>query len=80
MSETIAVSVTLHAVLRDITGRHDRFSVVLKRGAKVSDLIHAVGLREEEAGMVVIRGQLVDGDTVLCDGMDIDVFPPLSGG
>ncbi|MGE5593925.1 MAG: MoaD/ThiS family protein [Betaproteobacteria bacterium] len=80
MSETITVSLTLHAVLRDITGRHDRFPVVLKRGSRVSDLIHAVGLREDDAGMVVIRGRLVDHDCVLCDGMEVDVFPPLSGG
>ncbi|MCR4403647.1 MAG: MoaD/ThiS family protein [Firmicutes bacterium] len=80
MSETITVNLTLHTVLRDITGKRDRFPVTLEPGSRVSDLLHAVGLREDDAGMVVARGRLLEHDCALHDGMEIDVFPPLSGG
>lgn len=77
---SITVNVALHAILRDMTGRRDRFPVSLGPGSRVSDVLRMLGLSEDDVGMVVVRGRLVDRDYLLCDGTEIDVFPPLSGG
>lgn len=77
---SVTVRVALYAVLRDLTGRRDRFSVSVESGSMVSDLIRAVGLSQDDAGMVVVGGRVVGPDYVLSNGIEVDIFPPLSGG
>jgi len=77
---SITVNVAVHAILRDMTGRREKFPVSLGPGSRVSDVLRMIGLSEDDVGMVVVRGRLVDRDYLPCDGTEIDVFPLLSGG
>jgi len=74
------VEVAVHAILRDMVGRRERFSVGLEAGNTIGNLLGSIGLAENEIGLVVVDGCSVDLDHRLSDGAEVDVFPPFYGG
>jgi len=49
-------------------------------GSTVIDAIEAIGLPEEEAGMLIIEGKAVEKDYALSDGDKLKIFPMVFGG
>ena len=90
MSETearaqtrICVHVRLFASYRE-AARTSRLDLALPDGARVSDLIHqlAADLPSLLAarGMVAVNHTYVGADTLLRDGDEVALIPPVSGG
>ncbi len=76
----IAVEVLLHAILADMTGKKGKFRVTLEPGSRAAALLEAIGLCEDDVGMIVVGGCVVAPEFVLSDDMQVELFPPLSGG
>jgi molybdopterin synthase sulfur carrier subunit len=79
----ITVHVKLFATLRrarpDVASGQP-FSVALAGGATIADLIHELGLPEEEVKLVFVKGRTRGREYVLIDGDDVGIFPPVGGG
>lgn len=77
------VTVRLHATLRRQTpeGYQNRLTLELAEEATVADLLQKLqlGLEPEHLLMVANRRRIEPEDR-LADGMEIDLFPPISGG
>ena len=81
---SIKVNVKLFGTLRDrVSGSYNHekgMEVLLREGATIQDLLHAIGISEKEAGFFVVNQvskRLMDR---LSDGDDIGIFLPLGGG
>lgn len=77
------VTVRLHGTLRKFlpTGTGDNVTVVeLSDGASVADAIARLGIPPAHAKMFVSGDEHLEATTVLHDGQEVNVFPPLAGG
>jgi molybdopterin converting factor small subunit len=77
------VRVRLFATLREFQpdlGLGEAFSVELRNGATVGDLIQQLGLPDEEVKIVFVNGIFRDRAHPLADGDELGIFPPVGGG
>jgi sulfur carrier protein ThiS len=75
--------VKLHAILRKYLPPDavDYTAVVeLPDGATVADAIAKLGIPPTHAKMLVSGDDYLEPDTVLRDGQEVNVFPPIAGG
>ena len=74
------VAVRLFAALRERAGTREA-ALELEEGASVDDVWPALGLGEEPAGLVyAVNRTYVDRGTLLADGDEVALIPPVSGG
>jgi molybdopterin converting factor small subunit len=78
----IAVRVRLFASLRRFhpEAADGPIAVHLEVGATVRDAVAALGIPEENAGIVVCDDRHLELDSPLRDGAEVSLFPPLAGG
>ena len=79
----ISVTVSLRATLakyRPDPACREPFSITLKAGATVVDVVDAYGMPSPFHGLVTVNGSQAEPTTVLHDGAVVDMFPPLAGG
>ncbi len=82
MADSVTISVKLFAALKKYTpqGSGDGISLCLPVGATVQDAVDMLNLPREQAGMLVVGDSYVEVGTVLEDGLELSIFPPLAGG
>lgn len=57
-----------------------RLTMNISEGAHITDLLKAIGLKNDSIGLVIVNGrQAMPGDK-LCEGDQVQFFSPLSGG
>ena len=61
-------------------GRSDGILLSLPSGATVQDAVDALKIPREQASMLVVGDTYVEVKTVLEDGVELSIFPPLAGG
>jgi len=79
----MTVRVKLHAILRKFLppAAVDNTAVLeLAEGATVADAIAKLGIPAKHASMLVSGDDYLKPETVLRDGQEINVFPPIAGG
>lgn len=77
------VSIRLHGTLRKFlpSGTRDNLTTVeLSDGASVADAIARLGIPAAHAKMFVSGDEHLEATSVLRDGQEVNVFPPLAGG
>jgi molybdopterin converting factor small subunit len=77
------VTVKLHATLKKHLppgSSADGVEVEVTDGATVADVIERLGIPAKHAGMLVSNDEYLESTTVVRDGQEINVFPPLAGG
>lgn len=81
MSE-ITVRVRLFASLRrhQPPGTDGPIPVRVPAEARVRDVVAALGIPEESAGIIVCDDRHLDLDSALRSGAEVSLFPPLAGG
>jgi molybdopterin converting factor small subunit len=77
------VTIRLNASLRryipsDAEG--SPFLLELEDGATVARVMSHLGIPDRQAQMVTVDGDQADVDTVLAEGQELSLFPPLAGG
>ena len=76
----VRVAVKLFAALREQAGARER-PLELAEGASVADVWPALGLGEEPTGLVyAVNRAYVERGTLLADGDEVALIPPVSGG
>jgi molybdopterin converting factor small subunit len=82
MASSVTVSVKLFATLKKYLppGDKEETKVTLPAGATVLDVIEALHIPKEYAGMLVAGDVYVEKETQLTDGLQLSIFPPLAGG
>jgi molybdopterin converting factor small subunit len=56
------------------------FSFEVDDGATVAQVMKRLGVPDRQAQMVTVEGEQADADTVLEEGQELSLFPPLAGG
>jgi molybdopterin synthase sulfur carrier subunit len=77
------VTVKLHATLKKYLppgSSGDGIELEVTEGATVADVIERLGIPAKHAGMLVSEDEYLESTTVVRDGQEIDIFPPLAGG
>jgi sulfur-carrier protein len=74
----IEVTVKLFATFR--AGRFDVERRTLEAGTTVADLVAALGIPEDEIGILLVRGRHADLGLVPGAGDTISIFPLVGGG
>ena len=74
----IDVTVKLFATFR--AGRFEVEQRTLEPGTTVADLVRALGIKEEEIGVLLVRGRHADVRHVPAAGDTISIFPLVGGG
>ena len=82
MAPSVTVSVKLFATLKKYLppGEMEGTTLTLPAGAKMLDVIDALKIPPDHAGMLVVGDVYVEKETPLTDGLQISIFPPLAGG
>jgi len=82
MADSITITVKLFAMLKKYVaeGNSGGISLSLPSGATVQDAVDALKIPREQANMLVVGGTYVEVKTVLEDGLELSIFPPLAGG
>jgi molybdopterin converting factor small subunit len=82
MAETVTVSVKLFATLKKYLppGSEEGTSITLPSGSTVLDVIDALKIPHEQATMLVAGDTYVEKTTLVTDGLQLNIFPPLAGG
>ena len=82
MSDGVSVSINLFAALKRYMpkGSEKKLTFELESGATVQDVVDLLEISREHAGLLVIDNKYVEADTVLEDGIELSIFPPLAGG
>ena len=82
MADSITITVKLFALLKKYVpeGRSDEILLSLPSGATVQDAVDALKIPREQASMLVVGDTYVEVKTVLEDGVELSIFPPLAGG
>ncbi len=83
----IMVTIKLFAIYRE-KANTDRVELDIKQGMKVKDLLEAVkeripSIKElviEGKGMVAVNHEVAKPDTIVNDGDEVALIPPVSGG
>lgn len=70
--------IKLFATLR--TGRFDEFLLDLEEQTTISDLLMMLKIEKKEAAIIFINGIHGDYDSVIKNGDEVAVFPPIGGG
>jgi len=76
------VTVKLHGALRKFmpTGASDGAMLDLHEGASVADVIARLGIPPGHAGMIISGDDQIESTSLLHDGQEVSLFPPLAGG
>ncbi|MCA9995525.1 MAG: MoaD/ThiS family protein [Anaerolineales bacterium] len=80
------INVKLYGVLRRyrpetaVGAPHHPFSVTLPDGARVIQLVEALGLPSGSLNAASINGEAVNIDAMLHDNDQVSLFPPTAGG
>ena len=82
MADSITITVKLFAMLKKYVpeGSGDGILLSLPSGATVQDAVDALKIPREQANMLVVGDTYVEVKTVLKDGLELSIFPPLAGG
>jgi molybdopterin converting factor small subunit len=82
MADTVTISVKLFATLKRYlpAGNTDGITLTLPQGATVQDVVDALKIPRDHAGMLVAGDTYVEINTPLTDGLQLSIFPPLAGG
>lgn len=82
MADSITITVKLFALLKKYVpeGSSDEISLSLPSGATVQDAVDVLKIPREQANMLVVGDTYVEVKTVLEDGLELSIFPPLAGG
>ncbi len=83
----IMVTIKLFAIYRE-KANTDRVELDIKQGMKVKDLLEAVkeripSIKElviEGKGMLAVNQEVAKPDTIVNDGDEVALIPPVSGG
>lgn len=78
----IRVTVSLYAHLLKYAPRRGekRFVVHLPEGSTVADLLERLAIPSKEAKLLVLNARQVEPATVIRDGDELSLFPPIAGG
>ena len=77
------VTVKLHATLRKYLPPQCSDNAVrleMPEQATVADVLRRVGIPLDHAKMIVSNGERLEPTSVLGDGQEVNLFPPLAGG
>jgi sulfur-carrier protein len=77
------VTVKLHATLKKYlpAGVQDEgVSMEVADGTKAGEIIERLGIPPKHAGMLVSGDKYLEVTSVLQEGQEVNVFPPLAGG
>lgn len=82
MAETVTIRVKLFATLKKYLppGSEEGTSVTLPAGSTVLDVIDVLKIPHEQATMLVAGDAYVEKSTVVTEGLQLNIFPPLAGG
>jgi molybdopterin converting factor small subunit len=82
MADTVTISVKLFATLKKYlpAGSQDGTTLTLPKGSTVQDVVDALKIPRDHAGMLVAGDTYVEIGTPLTEGLQLSIFPPLSGG
>lgn len=82
MADSVTISVKLFATLKKYlpAGNADSVQLTLPAGATVSDVIDALKIPHAHASMLVAGDSYVEKGTLLTEGLELSIFPPLAGG
>ena len=82
MADAVTVTVKLFATLKKYApnGRAGDIPLTLPAGATVLDVVDRLDIPHDQAAMLVAGDTYVQAETVLEDGQEISIFPPLAGG
>lgn len=85
MSETIRLHVKLFATLNRYAPLRGElpgtpFDLNLSGGATLADLVKRLGLPAGEVKVAFVNGRIQPMDTILKDGDEVGIFPPVGGG
>lgn len=72
------ITVKLFATLRD--GRFSAETREFPQGSTAGNVIGQLGLRDEEAALILVNGRHGEPDTALSEGDTVALFPPIGGG
>jgi molybdopterin converting factor small subunit len=72
------ITVKLFATLRE--GKLSTNVCDVHDGSTAGDAIRELGVRDEEAALILVNGKHGDLGTVLSEGDTVAVFPPIGGG
>jgi len=72
------IKVKLFATLRK--ERFDEKYFEIDNGSDIEYLLKKIQLKKEEIAIIFINGKHADLNTVISDGDDIALFPPIGGG
>ena len=72
------IKVKLFATLRK--ERFDEKDLEIDNGSDIEYLLKKIQLKKEEIAIIFINGKHADLNTVISDGDDIALFPPIGGG
>lgn len=72
------IRVKLFATLRN--GRFDISEMELDEGSRISRLIKILGIDKKDAAIIFINGVHAELNTVIKEGDDVAIFPPIGGG
>jgi molybdopterin converting factor small subunit len=61
-------------------GNEEGTSITIPAGSTVADVIDALKIPHEQAKMLVAGDTYVEKDTVVSEGLQLSIFPPLAGG
>jgi molybdopterin synthase sulfur carrier subunit len=77
------VTVRLHATLRRFLpagASNNVVTVEVAAGATVADVVARLGIPPGHAKMIVSGDECLEPASVVRDGQELDLFPPLAGG
>lgn len=77
------VTAKLHGVLRKYLpaeSRDNAAALDMADGATVADVVARLGIPPDHAKMLVSGDEHLDATSVLHDGQELNIFPPLAGG
>lgn len=82
MADAVTITVKLFATLKQYApnGRAEGIPLTLPAGATVRDVVERLDIPHDQAAMLVAGDTYVQPETVLEDGQEISIFPPLAGG
>lgn len=70
--------IKLFATLRN--GRFDISEMILDEGTTILNIIEILGIEKKDAAILFINGIHAELDTIIKEGDDVAIFPPVGGG
>jgi molybdopterin converting factor small subunit len=75
------ISVKLHGTLRKFLPAGANDAVLdLPDGARVADIIAVLAIPPDHAKMIISGDHQIEPTSLLHEGQEVDLFPPLAGG